>query len=143
MEKLLLELPGILAWMVRGCTEWQRSGLPPAVAITEAAEVYRSSEDGVQRFIDECCDMSHGITCAFKDLFAAYEIWCGVRDEEAISKKALGGNFEERGYAAGKSGAVRFRKGIDLKGKWRTAVKDGVPPDDVVEAEKVGTQGQI
>ena len=27
MENLLLELPGILAWMVRGCAEWQRFGL--------------------------------------------------------------------------------------------------------------------
>jgi P4 family phage/plasmid primase-like protien len=139
MDKLLAELPGILAWMVRGCAEWQRSGLPPAVAITEAAEVYRASQDSVQGFIDECCDVSHGMTCAVKDLFAAYEIWCGAHDEEVLSKKAFGTNLDERGYPAGKSGSVRYRKRLDLKGKWRIAAETGAPPTETEEGKTAGT----
>ena len=123
MDKLLGELPGILAWMVRGCTEWQRHGLPPAVAITEAAEDYRASQDSVQGFVDQCCDASHGMTCAVKDLFAAYEIWCAENDEEALSKKAFGINLDERGYPAGRNGRMRFRKRLDLKGEWRALVE--------------------
>jgi len=139
MDKLLLELPGILAWMVRGCTEWQRSGLPPAVAMTEAAAVYRASQDSVQGYIDECCDLSHGLTCAFKDLYAAYEIWCGVHEEEVLSKKAFGANLEERGYPASKSGSSRLRKRLDLKEKWRTATETGVPPKEPDEGKAEGT----
>jgi len=123
MEKLLLELPGILAWMVRGCAEWQCSGLPPAVAMTEAAEDYRASQDSVQGFVDQCCDASRGLTCAVKDLYAAYEIWCAENDEEALSRRAFGINLDERGYPSARLNRVRLRKRLDLKGEWRAAVE--------------------
>jgi putative DNA primase/helicase len=119
MDKLLAELPGILAWMVRGCAEWQRVGLKPAVAMTEAAGAYRQGQDNVQGFIDECCDLSRGLTCAVKRLYGTYEMWCAEVDEEALSRRAFGKNLEERGFPAGKSGNIRLRKRIDLKGEWR------------------------
>jgi putative DNA primase/helicase len=123
-EKLMLESEGILAWMVRGCLDWQRHGLPVSVAIAEASETYRTDQDSVQGFLDECCVSSHGLTCAFAALYSAYEIWCGENDEDApLSKKALGSNLGERGFPAGKSGSVRLRKRLDLNGKWRTRVE--------------------
>ncbi|ROR03388.1 phage/plasmid primase, P4 family, partial [Desulfosoma caldarium] len=54
-QKLEAELPGILAWAVRGCLEWQRQGLQPPEAVTEATEGYRSEMDTIGDFIDECC----------------------------------------------------------------------------------------
>ena len=41
---------------------------------------------------------SRGLTCAVKDLYAAYEIWCEENDEEALSKRAFGINLDERGF---------------------------------------------
>jgi putative DNA primase/helicase len=35
-EKLKAELPGILAWMIQGCLDWQERGLDPPAIITDA-----------------------------------------------------------------------------------------------------------
>src|SRR5262249_4040130 len=35
-EKLKVERPGILNWMIAGCLEWQRIGLAAPAAVTEA-----------------------------------------------------------------------------------------------------------
>jgi putative DNA primase/helicase len=41
-EKLKEEWPGILAWLIKGCLEWQREGLRPPRAVLEATEAYLS-----------------------------------------------------------------------------------------------------
>ena len=54
-EKLKAELPGILAWMVQGCLDWQKQGLAPPAAVTFATEAYLEAEDAVAAWMDECC----------------------------------------------------------------------------------------
>lgn len=54
-DQLRNEASGILAWLVRGCLEWQRDGLKPPREIIEATEEYRKNEDLLADFIDECC----------------------------------------------------------------------------------------
>ena len=44
-DKLLEEKSGILAWMVRGCLEWQRQGLNPPASVTNAVARYRRSQE--------------------------------------------------------------------------------------------------
>ena len=52
-EKLNKEWPGILAWAIEGCLEWQRIGLAPPSAVVEATQNYLTEEDAVGRFIAE------------------------------------------------------------------------------------------
>ena len=49
------ELPGILAWALRGCREWQESGLNPPREILEATNIYQSEEDDIGQFIEDHC----------------------------------------------------------------------------------------
>src|SRR5262249_1677210 len=49
--KLLTELPGILAWAVRGCLAWQRDGLRPPEMVQAATEEYRKEMDVVGNFL--------------------------------------------------------------------------------------------
>lgn len=51
------EFPGILNWIIAGCKEWQRIGLQPPAAVLEATAGYKESQDTVQRFVQECCDV--------------------------------------------------------------------------------------
>ena len=45
-KKLRDELPGILAWIVRGCAEWQRvEGLYAPEEVRQATKAYRSEMD--------------------------------------------------------------------------------------------------
>ncbi|MGA7163171.1 MAG: phage/plasmid primase, P4 family [Pseudolabrys sp.] len=53
-EKLKAELPGILAWMIRGCTDWLERGLSPPQMVTEVTAAYLESEDAVAAWIEDC-----------------------------------------------------------------------------------------
>lgn len=53
-DKVQAEASGILAWLVRGCLEWQEQGLNPPAKVLEATAEYRRDEDLLADFIDEC-----------------------------------------------------------------------------------------
>ena len=55
VDKLKAELPGILAWAVQGCLEWQREGLGMPEAVKAATANYRAEQDMLAAFLDECC----------------------------------------------------------------------------------------
>lgn len=57
-KQLEEELPGILAWLVRGCLLYQKEGLIPPAAILEATADYRDEEDTMQAFISQCLEPS-------------------------------------------------------------------------------------
>jgi putative DNA primase/helicase len=80
-EKMQKELPGILAWLIRGCLEWQRIGLQPPELVKAATAAYRSENDSLVRFIAECCECEKTREAQAKVLFEAYIEWC---DESGV-----------------------------------------------------------
>jgi putative DNA primase/helicase len=54
-EKLLEQASGILAWLVEGCLLWQKNGLQIPFKIKREDEKYRSCEDNMSVFVDQCC----------------------------------------------------------------------------------------
>jgi putative DNA primase/helicase len=54
-KKLRNEASGILAWLVRGCLEYQTKGLQPPQIVKQATTEYRKDEDILADFIDEEC----------------------------------------------------------------------------------------
>jgi putative DNA primase/helicase len=130
-EKLKMEHDGILAWMVRGCLEWQKIGLKPPKAVREATEAYQDNEDNVSGFVRDCCHQSRGIQCGIGRLFAAYELWCEEVGEEPASKKLFGGKLDEQGFPPGRrTRTERLRQGIDLNGEYVKKL------DDLVDAKE-------
>lgn len=121
-EKLRAELPGILAWAVRGCLDWQQHGLSPSNAVNAATTQYRTDSDALGRFLTDCCILGNDPTTgkpyqiAMKPLFQAYEQWCDDKDETPTGKQAFGKALTERGIAA-KSGTgnATMRIGIILQ----------------------------
>jgi putative DNA primase/helicase len=76
-DDLRAELPGILAWAVRGCVEWQRDGgLHQPRAIIDAVREYRADQDIVGRFLEQCCIRDPQATVRPSDLFDAFRAWC-------------------------------------------------------------------
>src|SRR5215212_3006671 len=53
--KLRDELPGILAYIVRGCLEYQREGLGEPEEVKAATASYRSDMDVLANFIEDRC----------------------------------------------------------------------------------------
>jgi putative DNA primase/helicase len=114
-EKLRAEWPGILAWMVQGCLEWQRDGLGVPEDVREATEAYRSDMDVLGQFLADCCVASPTSWVPAADLFEAYKKWCEKAGEYCSSKKALGLRLSERGYEACKVRGTRAWRGIGLR----------------------------
>ena len=50
LDKLKMEAPGILAWIIRGCLKYQQMGLCPPEKVRAATEEYRRSEDLLATF---------------------------------------------------------------------------------------------
>lgn len=112
--KLRQELPGILAWAVRGCLEWQVKGLSQPSAVTEATREYREEMDTLERFIRECCIVREDAEIASSDLYAAYKKWAVENQVQALSQRALAPRLRERGFKQARNAKKRIWKGIDL-----------------------------
>ncbi len=116
-EKLEAEWPGILAWAIEGCLEWQRIGLAPPPAVVDATEEYLADEDGLGRFLDERCQTGDLLIMAeVQTLFAAWREWCAENNEFAGSTKRFSQNMEARGFSRDLHPATRrasFR-GVEL-----------------------------
>jgi len=102
-EKLMKEAPGILAWLVRGCLKWQKQGLCPPAAIEKATAEYRSEEDILGHFIEDCCERGPLAEIQHKELYAAYKKWCEESGHRQMSSKKfgfqMGGRFKkEKGH---------------------------------------------
>jgi len=97
-EKLRSELPGILAWAVKGCLEWQRQGLGVPTEVESATQSYRDEMDVVGSFIDDCCVVSDTSQDTSKNLYMGYCEWCNANVERLISKRAFATRLAERGF---------------------------------------------
>lgn len=82
-RKLREEASGILAWLVRGCLEYQAQGLNPPPRVKQATAEYRRDEDILADFIDECCVTGEDMSANAKDLYEAFRKWF----EENVGKR--------------------------------------------------------
>lgn len=110
------EAPGILAWMIDGCLEWQKFGLNPPAAVIEATSRYRSEEDLLGQFLDEYCELGVDFQERAADLYDQFKEWfranCGSREP---SQKVFGGWMVKR-FERGK-GKPRKYFGVRLAPK--------------------------
>ena len=97
--KLRGELPGILAWAVEGCSIWQRDGLNPPAAVTDATKEYRSEMDVLGQFIDDRCVVAVDANQSAGALYKDYQKWA----ETPVNRTAFGLAFAERGYTKKKN----------------------------------------
>ncbi|MGA8552885.1 MAG: phage/plasmid primase, P4 family [Candidatus Acidiferrales bacterium] len=85
LQKLKAELPGILAWAVRGCLDWQRNGLGKPKTMVEATLEYRQESDQIRRFISERCLVDKKYSVAGKQLYDAYVQFCQQQGEKYLA----------------------------------------------------------
>jgi len=115
-EKLRAESAGILRWAVEGCLLWQREGLEPPRAVTEATADYRDEMDTVGAFIDECCVRDPKAETPTPRLYDAYSLWCAANEEKAMSKADFGARLAEKEFTPGRTKTKRFWRGLAVTG---------------------------
>jgi putative DNA primase/helicase len=113
-RKLLAEAPGILAWMVRGCLDWQQGGLREPHEVKAATAIYRVEMDLLGKFIAERCVLADNATASSKALYADYVSWCEQSGEKAMSRNMLGRRLGDRGLTRKHGERGDVYQGIEL-----------------------------
>ena len=97
--KLRAESPGILAWAVRGCLDWQRHGLCVPDAVKDATAQYRGDMDVIGRYIAECCITLPNASARAQILYVNYTKWCTDAGEAPMNAMNFGTRLTEKGFA--------------------------------------------
>jgi putative DNA primase/helicase len=115
-NKLEREWPGILAWMIEGCLQWQLDGLNAPEAVVEATDEYLTSEDTIQSWIDECCDTGSGMTASVTEAWVSFKNWAEQAREFIGSKRQFCQKLGEKGYPRYKgTHGMRGFKGLRVR----------------------------
>ena len=111
--------PAILAWLVEGCLEWQRTGLAVPDPVRATTEDYRREMDPLAQFLEDRCVQISEAKVGNGELFDAYKEWVkteGVRFH--LGRKSFtqrleshDGVSQQRGH-----GGVRHWAGLGLLG---------------------------
>lgn len=114
IDRLKAEAPGILAWAVQGCLDWQRGGLAAPAAVRAATHGYRAEMDRLGEFIADECVTGEGRTVGATDLYTRFKVWCQLRGEEPMTQTRFGRQLEERGFGTKRDEGTRrtLRTGI-------------------------------
>jgi putative DNA primase/helicase len=113
-EKLRAEAPGIMRWAFEGLFAWKRHGLAAPAEVTDATQEYRTEQDVLAQFIDECLVAEPESETSAADLYIAYRAWSERMGEYALSQKDLGLALKERGFQSNRSNKRRSWKGVRL-----------------------------
>jgi putative DNA primase/helicase len=96
---LAQELPGILAWAVRGCLVWQTVGLTPPAVVDVATQQYARDSDPLADFLAEACEPQPGAEVRAKEMFEHYDAWAAharLSNYERLGSTRFGRKLAER-----------------------------------------------
>jgi putative DNA primase/helicase len=113
-DKLLAEAPGILAWAVRGCIEWQTNGLGEPSMVRSATNAYREENDALGEFFRLRVVFDIDAAIARKDIREAYESHCKDNGSEPFGAKRFAGRLREQGVKE-----TSVRRGSSVVDGWR------------------------
>jgi putative DNA primase/helicase len=126
MKKLTGELPGILAWLVRGCLQWQSQGLAPPEQVKKATLEYQREEDTLADFIEECCQLDPEERVGASELYAAFETWwqdnVSSDPKRTPKQRAFGNWMTQRRVERRKIQGTIYYLGIRLLLDWEKEV---------------------
>jgi putative DNA primase/helicase len=96
-EKLKAEWPGILAWAIEGCLQWQRVGLAPPAAVRDATAKYLDAEDAFSLWLEERCQVDPNGWESSTALFGSWKAWAEKAGEYVGAQKRFVQTLEAKG----------------------------------------------
>lgn len=122
IDRLKAEATGILAWLVRGCLEWQRIGLCPPECVKSATADYQKDQDTIGQFIDECCQIGPGSNARAGQLYSGYTSWCKENGLYPVSSMRFAKHLTETmQIKKDRSGSGMIYREIAYKGEYETS----------------------
>ncbi len=111
------EMPGILAWAVKGCLEWRRNGLQDPPEVKVAIRDYRNEMDSFKNFFEECCEEIENGRVSNKTLRTVYDEWCKDNGEYALTQRPFSQKLIEKGFTKKRNSAGVYEwQGFRIRG---------------------------
>lgn len=121
LRKSIVEEEGtqILAWMIEGSKRFWENNMKlvdkPAV-VERATQEFVSSQDWLQVFLSDCCELKCDEAVLSSDLFRAYRTWCVDNNEKnMLSQRVFTNRLIDAGYTKKKVTKGYVWPGIGLK----------------------------
>ncbi len=112
--RLKVEYPGILAWCVRGCLDWQDGGLRTPKEVKDATAEYRADQDTLGCFFEELCITNPSAAARSSQLYERYSKFTEGSGEKPMNQKSFGVAMIERGFERYTNNGTWYR-GIGLR----------------------------
>jgi putative DNA primase/helicase len=112
--KLKAELPGILAWAVRGWQLYQQEGMAAPTAVSQATDSYRAESDILGQFLADCTIQQESVKVMSSNLTQVYNQWANENGERSRTSKWLSSRLQERGFINKREGPGKFWQGLGL-----------------------------
>lgn len=114
VSALEVEASGILAWLVRGCLQWQRVGMNTPASVLKARARYREEEDTLGLFIHDICVQNARCSVKPQVLYAQYCDWSEANNLKPMSGTAFGVEMS-KAYKKVHTREGNFYQGIGLQ----------------------------
>ena len=100
---LVLELPGILNWMLEGLRKYNENGLKPPEEIQAATKDYRTEMDVIEQWLENNCLRNTGLSQPLQELYKNYVNYVGNEvghGAATLTKRKFGDALSEKGFEA-------------------------------------------
>jgi len=114
-DKLKLEAPGILAWLVEGAVRYYAEGIKKPLVVENAIAAYRAECDPLGQFLSENYDPDPKGKVVTSILYSEYVSWNRQMGLETPSQNAFGRLLTKAGYSGEKSSGTAYRRGLKPK----------------------------
>jgi putative DNA primase/helicase len=111
-RKLKREWPGILAWLIEGCLDWQERGLDPPDVVREATDEYFRQEDLFAMWVEEKCVRDANAFTSRENLFDSWSFWTRKAGEPAGTRRDFYNELRRRHFVEKTVNGTRGFKGL-------------------------------
>jgi putative DNA primase/helicase len=115
-DELRQEASGVLAWLVRGCLEFQRFGLHTPGCVRMATAEYRKNEDTLAQFVEDWCKVDKAdkiLKITASALYNMYTSWCSHNNLQPMNGNTFGQRMKKI-FDSGRDNAGNYYKGIGI-----------------------------
>ena len=103
-DKLKAEGPGILAWALRGCLDWQAHGLTEPGPVMEATAAYRDEMNIFPGFLESIMESVAPVNFSATGLREHYNRWARENDADTMSQRDFKAHMKAHGWTFARDG---------------------------------------
>ncbi|MEU0150898.1 DNA primase family protein [Micromonospora fulviviridis] len=115
-DRLRLEMPAVLAWLLDGYRAWQAAGgLRPPATVLGTTQAYREASDPIGRFLEGRTRSAPGALVPARTMYNAWVAWCQANGEQAGSEVSFAAYMGRRGITKQRTRSGNKYVGVELR----------------------------